>query len=153
VGERAGATLDATSELVKKVDREIEPLAASLRSTLEATRELVSKADRQIEPVAGSLRTTLDAAHGLVGRVDREIEPLAASLRSTLEAMRTAAESAKGALVTVNRALDGDTLLGDELSQALQQLTGAARSLNALADYLQRHPEALLRGKQGSEAR
>ena len=51
------------------------------------------------------------------------------------------------------RATNGDTRLGDELSQALQQLTGAARSLNALADYLQRHPEALLRGKQRSEAR
>jgi paraquat-inducible protein B len=128
VGGRAGATLDDTRQLVKKVDREIEPLAVSLRTALDDTRQLVKK-------------------------VDREIEPLAVSLQSMLDATRTAAESAKGALVTVNRALDGDTRLGDELSQALQQLTGAARSLNALADYLQRHPEALLRGKQGSEAR
>ena len=126
VGDRVGATLDDTRQLVKKVDREIEPLAASLRTALDDTRQLVNK-------------------------VDREIEPLAVSLRSALEATRTAAESAKGALVTVNRALDGDTRLGDELSQALQQLTGAARTLNALADYLQRHPEALLRGKQGPE--
>jgi len=128
VGGRAGAALDDTRQLVKKVDREIEPLAASLRTAVDDTRQLVKKTDREIEPVA-------------------------VSVRSTLESMRTAAESAKGALVTVNRALDGDTRLGDELSQALQQLTGAARSLNALADYLQRHPEALLRGKQGSEAR
>jgi paraquat-inducible protein B len=128
VGRRAGAALDDTRQLVKKVDREIEPLAASLRTALDDTRQLVKKTDREIEPVA-------------------------VSARSTLESIRTAAESAKGALVTVNRALDGDTRLGDELSQALQQLTGAARSLNALADYLQRHPEALLRGKQGSEAR
>jgi paraquat-inducible protein B len=128
VGRRAGAALDDTRQLVKKVDREIEPLAASLRTAVDDTRQLVKKTDREIEPVA-------------------------VSVRSTLESMRTAAESAKGALVTVNRALDGDTRLGDELSQALQQLTGAARSLNALADYLQRHPEALLRGKQGSEAR
>ena len=128
VGERAGATLDDARQLVKKVDREIEPLAASLRTALDDTRQLVRK-------------------------IDREIDPLAASLGSTLDATRTTVKSAQDALVTVNRTLDGDTRLGDDLSQALRQLTGAARSLHALADYLERHPEALLRGKQGSEAR
>jgi paraquat-inducible protein B len=128
VGGRAGATLDDTRQLVKKVDREIEPLAASLRTALDDTRQLVRK-------------------------VDREIEPLAVSLQSTLDATRTTVKSAQDALVTVNRTLDGDTRLGDDLSQALRQLTGAARSLNALADYLERHPEALLRGKRGPEAK
>jgi paraquat-inducible protein B len=128
VGERAGATLDDARELVKKVDREIEPLAASLRTALDDTRQLVRK-------------------------VDREIEPLAVSLQSTLDATRTTVKSAQDALVTVNRTLGGDTRLGDDLSQALRQLTGAARSLNALADYLERHPEALLRGKRGPEAK
>jgi paraquat-inducible protein B len=146
VGEGAGATLDDTRQLMKKVDREIEPLAASLRSTLEATRELVEKADREIEPVASALRTTLDATRQLVKKADREIDPLAVSLRNTLDA-------AHDALETVKRALDGDTGLGDDLSQALRQLTGAARSLNALASYLHQHPEALLRGKEGSDGR
>lgn len=128
VGERAGATLDDTRQLVKKVDREIEPLAVSLRTALDDTR-------------------------GLVRKVDREIEPLAVSLQSMLDATRTTAKSAQDALVTVNRALDGETRLGDDLSQALRQLTGAARSFHALADYLERHPEALLRGKPGAEAK
>ena len=178
VGGRAGATLDAAHELVSKVDREIEPLAASLRTalddarglvrnvdreieptaralrtTLDAAQGLVSKVDREIEPTARSLRTTLDAAHELVSKVDGEVEPVADSLRTTLDAVRRAAESARGALGTVNRALDGDTRLGDDLSQALRQLTRAARSINALADYLERHPEALLRGKPGPEAK
>jgi paraquat-inducible protein B len=178
VGERAGATLDATRELVKKVDREVEPLVASLRTALDATRELVSKADRELDPIAGSLRSMLDATHNLVSKVDREVEPLAVStrntldatrqlvskadreldplagsLRTTLDAARVTADSAQGALLTVNRALDGDTRLGDDLSQALHQITAAARSVNALATYLQQHPEALLRGKEGSDVR
>ena len=36
-----------------------------------------------------------------------------------------------------------------ELDSTLQEVSGAARSLRVLADYLQRHPEALLRGKEG----
>ncbi len=128
VGERAVATLDDTRQLVKNVDREIVPVAASLRAALDDTRELVRKADREIEPLTVSFRTTLEAA-------------------------RVTAVSAQGALQTVTRVLDGDTRIGDDLSQALRQLTGAARSLNALADYLERHPEALLRGKQGPDGK
>ena len=31
----------------------------------------------------------------------------------------------------------------------LKELAGAARSIRVFADYLERHPEALLRGKSG----
>ena len=37
--------------------------------------------------------------------------------------------------------------LNNDLGDALVQLSRAARSLGALADYLERHPEALIRGK------
>jgi phospholipid/cholesterol/gamma-HCH transport system ATP-binding protein len=153
VGERAGATLDEARELIRKVDHQVEPLAVSIRSTLDATQALVKKVDPEIEPLAASMRSTLDETRGLVRRVDREIGPLAASLRSTLDATHLTVESAQGALGAVQRTLDGESPLGDDLSQALRQITRAARSLDALGDYLERHPEALLHGKQGSEAK
>ena len=34
-----------------------------------------------------------------------------------------------------------------ELSDALQEVVRAARSLRTLTDYLDRHPESLIRGK------
>jgi paraquat-inducible protein B len=153
-----GRLAQQVSEMVSAVTEVARSpqLASTIRTAGDAFRSAdvaLKHLDIQVAAVGGRAGAAFDDTRQLVKKVDREIEPLAASLRSTLEAARTAAESAKGALVTVKRALDGDTRLGDELSQALQQLTGAARSLNALADYLQRHPEALLRGKQGSEAR
>ena len=36
-----------------------------------------------------------------------------------------------------------------ELRDALQEITSAARSLRVLADYLEQHPESLIRGKSG----
>jgi paraquat-inducible protein B len=95
------------------------------------------------------MRSTFDEARGLVRTVDGEIGPFAASLRNTLDSTHVTADSAQDALKSVKRALDGESPLGDDLSQALRQITSAARSLNALADFLERHPEALLRGKQG----
>jgi paraquat-inducible protein B len=35
-----------------------------------------------------------------------------------------------------------------ELEKLLQELTGAASSVKQLTDYLEQHPETLLRGKQ-----
>lgn len=59
------------------------------------------------------------------------------------------------ALSDLDRALDNAnaTLLGRDapsqqaLRQALEELANTARSLRALTDYLQRHPEALIRGR------
>jgi len=33
----------------------------------------------------------------------------------------------------------------------LQQLTQTLQSLNTLSDYLERHPESLIRGKKGDQ--
>ncbi len=140
---------------VRDVARSPE-LANALRTAGDAFARAdvtLKNLDTRVAAVGERAGATLDDTRQLVKKVDREIEPLAASLRTAVDATRATAESAQSALGTVNRALDGDTRLGDDLSQALRQLTGAARSLNALADYLQRHPEALLRGKQGPEAK
>jgi paraquat-inducible protein B len=85
----------------------------------------------------------------LVRKVDGEIDPGVVDGRQALHTMRTAGESAQETLARIAPILDGETRLGDDLSQALRQLAGAARSVNALAAYLERHPEALLRGKEG----
>jgi Ca2+-binding RTX toxin-like protein len=48
-------------------------------------------------------------------------------------------------------AAEGDSRLGYELVRALRDVADAARSLKTLADYLERHPDALIRGKGGPE--
>ena len=46
---------------------------------------------------------------------------------------------------------DSPTIYG--LNEALTELTATLRSFRALADYLERHPEALIQGKKPSGAR
>ncbi|MBL8540661.1 MAG: hypothetical protein JNK68_09855 [Betaproteobacteria bacterium] len=41
-----------------------------------------------------------------------------------------------------------DAPVQQELRDMLQELTRAARSLRVLTDYLEQHPEALIRGKE-----
>jgi len=84
-----------------------------------------------------TLRETLETANRLADRLDREVTPEA---RATLM-------EARRALAAVDQTLASDAPLEQDLQQSLKQLTRAAEALRSLADYLERHPEALLRGK------
>ena len=48
-----------------------------------------------------------------------------------------------------SRLLSPDSTVSTELRKLLLELNESARSMRLLADYLERHPEALIRGKEG----
>ena len=52
-----------------------------------------------------------------------------------------------GADAEADQLLQKDSPVQSDLREALQQVTQTLQSLNALTDYLERHPESLIRGK------
>jgi paraquat-inducible protein B len=88
------------------------------------------------------LDRTLTNLDQLTHDVQPQIQPLLQSLRDTAEATQRTLQSA-------DRMLGGRASSNGDLSHLLRELTDAARSLRALTDYLDRHPESLIRGRQG----
>ena len=70
-------------------------------------------------------------------------------LRNTIAELDRTLVSARGALDSANTLVEPNSVLSQQLDSTLQEVSGAARSLRVLADYLERHPEALIRGKKG----
>ena len=70
-------------------------------------------------------------------------------LDRTLVSARGALDSGRGTLDNANKLVEPNSVLGAELGNTLQEVSRAARSVRVLADYLERHPEALIRGKTG----
>jgi len=76
-----------------------------------------------------------------------------------LPAVQTTLEEARHAIASVDRlATNADTTLvgpnapaQQELRDALQEVTAAARALRVLADSIERHPESLIRGRADSQ--
>jgi paraquat-inducible protein B len=95
-------------------------------------------------PALGSAIKNLDATLSHLEQITRDVQPqikpLIASLKATADAAQVAAQSASGTL-------GPDGALATQLPGLLQQVSEAARSMRELADFLQRHPEALLRGR------
>jgi paraquat-inducible protein B len=92
-----------------------------------------------------SLDQTLQDAGKAVNRIDADVTP---GLRTTLEGLRGAITAADRVLNSTDATLVGkEAPAQQELRDALQEITRAARSLRVLADYLEQHPESLIRGK------
>ena len=116
-----------TSILTKIDNMQIEAIGADTRKMLE------------------TLNQTLKDANKAVNRLDADVTP---ELKKVLEEARRATVSADQVLKSTNATIVGKDAPGQqELRDALQEVARAARSLRVLTDYLERHPDALIRGK------
>ncbi|HEV3239829.1 MAG TPA: MlaD family protein [Casimicrobiaceae bacterium] len=92
-----------------------------------------------------TLNRTLKDADTLISRVDAQWVPEGTK---TLEDLRRAIASADRALKNADAALfAGDSPAPQDLRDTLQEVTRAARAVRVLVDYLERHPETLIRNK------
>jgi paraquat-inducible protein B len=92
-----------------------------------------------------TLNSTLEGATAALSNIDTNLTP---ALKTTLDELRQAVASANLLLANTDATLLGkDAPAQQELRDALQEVAAAARSVRVLADYLDRHPEALIRGK------
>jgi len=78
-----------------------------------------------------------------------QLELTLVSARSTLANANTTLTSATATLNTANGVVEPSSPQIVEIDQTMQELRRAARSVRVLTDYLEQHPEALLRGKRG----
>jgi len=95
-----------------------------------------------IEEITRSVSTVLDKMKEFpYGRIGADMTKALASLDKTIV-------QADGTLKSIDGMFAKDSAMSQELQATLRELSDAARSLRVLADYLERHPEALLRGKE-----
>jgi paraquat-inducible protein B len=85
--------------------------------------------------------------------LDKTLQDADAVLRhadaDAIPEVKRALEDLHHVLDNANATLVGKDAPGQQdLRDALHEVTGAARSLRSLTDYLERHPEALIRGKR-----
>ncbi len=98
----------------------------------------VDKIGLELRQALQSMNKMLQSTDLLVRRLDNELAPKA---RETLEESRKAMQAAE-------RTLAADAPLQQDAREALRQLGRASQSLRLLADYIERHPEALIQGKK-----
>ncbi|MCJ7453140.1 MAG: MlaD family protein [Steroidobacteraceae bacterium] len=95
--------------------------------------------------IGENFNTTLETVNELLARWDKDLTP---ELKGALVDMRAAMTKADRLLDNANTNITGpDAPTQQALKDALDEVSRAARSFRDLTDYLERHPEALIRGK------
>jgi paraquat-inducible protein B len=113
-------------------------------------------ASPQLAASVESLNGTLVSLHRLSDDLAGRVGPLVGNADATLASLRRLSDELSAQLGPLAQSADEafGTLGPDSptryaLDDALAELAAAARSIRVLADYLERHPEALLSGKSG----
>jgi paraquat-inducible protein B len=114
------------------------PEFPTVSGKVEAIEDSVASLLKNLDKTVASARGTLTNADTLILSLDK-----------TLGTTRGTLTNADQLIGNVNQLIEPNSVLDAELNILLQQGGDAARALRVLADYLERHPEALIHGKPG----
>ena len=151
---------DDADKLVRNVDGQVKPLSESVQATLSKAQKaledadtLVRNVDGQVKPLSKSVQATLtDAQRGIDSiakdfhAVSGDAEKLVKDIDSHIVPLL---DQARDTLVNIDGFIGEDSDTRYKLNQALDAIAAASKSLGSLMDYLQQHPEGLLKGKGG----
>jgi paraquat-inducible protein B len=139
--------LDEIAKAIEEVP--FKELIAKATLTIEGIERLVNAPE--LKDTVVTLRDTIQDLRNLIKNLDGGVGTLTANVESTLKKTSDALVQATNTLTVVQGELKDTTpVIRYELTNSLKELADAARSLNALTEYLQRNPESLLRGKGGN---
>lgn len=161
---------DIAQKLIASIqDAKIDEIAKDLRKLLNSMNALVNSkeledaikgADRlvnspDIQASLGNLKSALKNADEAMRSVRRladnantQLDPLAQGLQQASDDLGKLLDEASRVFESIESSLDENSDLRVRAVSAMEEVAEAARSVRILADYIERHPEAFLKGKK-----
>ena len=126
-------TVEESRQLVKKLDNRVDEVFDAVDNTLNDTGMLVTDAKGQVKLVADDLRQLIGHFDELALNIKKQVDAVAGNLNESLSGF--------------SGVVSEDAPLVIQMEETLQNIANMADSIRQLADYLEQHPESLLRGK------
>jgi paraquat-inducible protein B len=129
-------TTSLTQVLKKEEKLPIEQIGNDLRDTVSGAKRLINSAELQHSVKA--LDQTLTQAQMFAAALNTDVAP----------ELKTAVSNLNSALIQAQKlAKSLNSNVAPQADRTLKEFQAAARSIKVWAEYLERHPEALIRGK------
>jgi paraquat-inducible protein B len=126
------------ADIINRINK--VPIERIAQNALETTHHLATlTSSPKLADAVAQLDAALRQIHGMTAKAGPRVPVL-------IETLRRAASDLEGTASSANHLVSG-TATQNGLSDTVQEITEAARAVRSLADYLDRHPEALLRGR------
>ena len=136
-------------------DLVVPSVGGGLDNILSSVSNIASKLDRlPLDEIGQNLNSTLRSASGAMGSVqdlarkaETGLSPVLQRLPAVVTALQDAVTRAGRTFGSLDSSYGKDSQFNRELERAMVQVGDTARSIRLLADFLDRHPEALVRGR------
>ena len=147
-----GAITASVSAILRKVNQlPFAEIAANLNETLRGANNIANGAE--LKQALTALSATLVSVQDLVQQVDTDIGPVMKKLPASVAALNEALARVGRLSTSVESGYGDNSKFRRDLDRLMEQLNDTARSLRVLTDTLSRNPEALIRGRTGTEPR
>lgn len=143
----------AAEHLMERLDKlDVEGIVGSVTASVDGFDHLVNApalkaAIESLPETVANVNKTVTSVRELTTRIDSQVGPLLASFKTTSDRTTVALEQTRSTLQSVQAFINPASPLASQVTSTLQELSGAARSVRLLADFLERNPSAVLRGK------
>ena len=152
LGRFEGKVLNILTKVEKmpldEIGQDVKKALGTLDQALQNVNQMVTRVDGEVVPEVKKTLVTLDRALQDADKTLSQVNEALPEVRKTLEDLRRSVAAAERVLSNTEANLLGpDAPAQQELRDALQEISGAARGIRVITDYLERHPEVLIRGK------
>ena len=123
---------------------ELKKNRVALAKTLAETEQLVANLNKGLVPLLNNMNGTMADTRNLVQQFAHDMRPVLISSEKTLNTATSVLLESNHALGSVEALAAPDA----PLWQSLEALRDAAQSTKNLTDYLERHPDSIIYGKE-----
>jgi paraquat-inducible protein B len=115
---------------------------------LNESQLLISELRQTLAPMLREWTQLATDSQTLVQQLDTGLGTTVKRVDQVLVSGTTALQQVQQSAASVDAVIGERSPVMTELTQTLEELAAAARAIRIMAEYLERHPEALWRGKQ-----
>jgi len=138
------ATLTTANQKLQGIDT--ARLSEHWVKAADAIQAMVS--DPEIKQAFVNLNTTGGDLRALIARIDAQVQPTSDKLAQTLLEAQKALVAFNAAATSAQRFIAAQNGIGEDANRLMEQLREAAASVQRLADFLERHPNAIITGRK-----
>ncbi len=142
------SALRSVNDILDRISKlPLDKLVLQANDTMKSFQDLA--AGPEIKESLRSLAGALTSARELIDKAKTDLAPAMQRLQPVLDTAQQSMKRINSTLGSFDQGYGGSSSFKRDLTRLMSQVDDAVRSIRVLTDYMQQHPESLIRGKTG----
>ena len=138
-------SLKKTESIMAKIEEQITPVSTKAQQVLQSADKLLADNSDKLGALMEDLEKTSVTTRKSVEKLTEDLDAIA---NKTDDQLTRFLETATVTTENAGKMLAGQSQFRLELNKTLEELNSALRAVRLLAEYMEQHPESVIRGKK-----